>query len=224
MRNMSGVLSHIASIGRDVNGLAGREPGPKAAPEMLVHVETCSATGLDGRARPDARRAGEHDPAIVRQGSGIELRQRHGQRAGDHPAREFVGFAHVDDQDRAVVETLADVARFEIDIGFLRQVPPRNIGVTFASSYRHQRRRSRTRQGHGGTFMTGDWQSIDTVPKDTEVLVHTKPWGAIIASYSSEFGEWLSRMQVPVSIRDENELPTHWLPLPGPPDESRPAG
>lgn len=65
--------------------------------------------------------------------------------------------------------------------------------------------------------MTGDWQSIDTVPKDTEVLVHTKPWGAIIASYSSEFGEWLSRMQVPVSIRDENELPTHWCPLPEPP-------
>ncbi len=61
------------------------------------------------------------------------------------------------------------------------------------------------------------WQPIGSAPKDTEILVHTPPWGAIIASYSEEFGAWLSRMQVPVSIKEENELPTHWQPLPEPP-------
>lgn len=62
------------------------------------------------------------------------------------------------------------------------------------------------------------WRPIDSAPKDTEVLVYTRPWGAIVASYSEEFGNWLSRMQVPVSIREENEMPTHWQPLPPPPD------
>lgn len=61
------------------------------------------------------------------------------------------------------------------------------------------------------------WRPIETAPKDVEILVYTKPWGAIIASLSEEYGEWLSRMQVPVSIRDEEEMPTHWQPLPAPP-------
>lgn len=62
------------------------------------------------------------------------------------------------------------------------------------------------------------WQPIDTVPHDAPILVYTKPWGAIIATYSAEHGEWLSRMQVPVSIKHDEELPTHWRPLPEPPD------
>ncbi|MBV9078901.1 MAG: hypothetical protein JO048_15675 [Methylobacteriaceae bacterium] len=70
--------------------------------------------------------------------------------------------------------------------------------------------------------MDGDnsasWRPIGEAPHDREILVYTTHWGPIIASYSSEFGEWLSRMQVPVSIKDESELPTHWLPLPAPPD------
>lgn len=65
---------------------------------------------------------------------------------------------------------------------------------------------------------TSSWRTIESAPKDTEMLVFTKPWGVIIASYSAEFGNWLSRMQVPVSIREESELPTHWQPLPSPPD------
>lgn len=67
---------------------------------------------------------------------------------------------------------------------------------------------------------TARWRSIDSAPSDTEILVYTKPWGPIIASFSAEFGEWLSRMQVPVSIRDREELPTHWQALPGPPPDA----
>jgi len=66
--------------------------------------------------------------------------------------------------------------------------------------------------------LAAGWQPIESVPKDREVLVYTRPWGPIIAVLSQEFGEWLSRMQVPVSIRDENELPTHWQELPSAPD------
>jgi hypothetical protein len=62
------------------------------------------------------------------------------------------------------------------------------------------------------------WQPIENVPKDREVLVYTRPWGPIIAVLSEEFGEWMSRMQVPVSIREETELPTHWQELPVAPD------
>ena len=67
---------------------------------------------------------------------------------------------------------------------------------------------------------TSAWKPIDSAPKDTEILVYTRPWGTIVASFSEEFGEWLSRMQVPVSIRDEKEMPTHWRPLPEPPDDA----
>ena len=62
------------------------------------------------------------------------------------------------------------------------------------------------------------WQAIETAPKDTEIMVYTRPWGPIVATYNEEFGEWLSRMQVPVSIREEEEMPTHWQPLPEPPE------
>lgn len=68
--------------------------------------------------------------------------------------------------------------------------------------------------------LPASWQSIDSAPKDEEILVYTKPWGPIIALNSSEFGEWLSRMQVPVAIKGDEELPTHWQPLPAPPDEA----
>jgi hypothetical protein len=63
-----------------------------------------------------------------------------------------------------------------------------------------------------------DWQPIDTAPSETEILVYTRQWGAIIARHSEEHGEWLSRMQVPVSLTDESDTPTHWQALPEPPD------
>lgn len=62
------------------------------------------------------------------------------------------------------------------------------------------------------------WRPIDSAPQDQEVLVFTKPWGAIIALHSSEIGTWLSRMQVPVAMIGDDELPTHWQPLPAPPN------
>ena len=62
------------------------------------------------------------------------------------------------------------------------------------------------------------WQPIDTAPNDEPILIYTPTWGALIAVRSGEFGEWLSRMQVPVSISDETEAPTHWQPLPAPPE------
>jgi hypothetical protein len=58
------------------------------------------------------------------------------------------------------------------------------------------------------------WQSIDTVPRDESILIFTPRWGPIIAEFSSEFGEWLSRMQCPVALKEEDEQPTHWMPLP----------
>lgn len=64
------------------------------------------------------------------------------------------------------------------------------------------------------------WQPIDTAPSDEPILIYTQAWGPIIAVHSAEFGEWLSRMQVPVSIRDESEAPTHWHPLPEPPADA----
>ncbi len=73
------------------------------------------------------------------------------------------------------------------------------------------------------TVPPASWQPIDTVPKDQEVLVYTRPWGPIIAVLSEEFGQWLSRMQVPVSIKEDEELPTHWQQLPAAPDGVEPA-
>lgn len=67
------------------------------------------------------------------------------------------------------------------------------------------------------------WQPIESAPKDREILVYTRPWGPIVAVLSEEFGEWLSRMQVPVSIKEDEELPTHWQPLPEPPEGVEPA-
>lgn len=66
------------------------------------------------------------------------------------------------------------------------------------------------------------WQTIDTAPPDIEILVYTRQWGAIIARRSEEHDEWLSRMQVPVSLSDEADLPTHWQALPEPPEGAEP--
>lgn len=58
------------------------------------------------------------------------------------------------------------------------------------------------------------WNPIGTAPRDQTVLIFSRRWGPIMASFSSEFGEWLPRMQCPVSLRGEDQDLTHWMPLP----------
>lgn len=64
------------------------------------------------------------------------------------------------------------------------------------------------------------WQTIETAPSDKEILIYSPPWGVIVASLSGEFGQWMSRMQMPVSLAGPEDAPTHWRPLPPPPGSS----
>jgi hypothetical protein len=62
------------------------------------------------------------------------------------------------------------------------------------------------------------WQSIASAPQDETILVYSLRWGAIVASYASERGEWVPRMQFPSSLGDgDAALITHWMPMPGVP-------
>jgi hypothetical protein len=66
-------------------------------------------------------------------------------------------------------------------------------------------------------MMNPQWRSIETAPKDENILVFSMRWGALIAEYSSEFGQWFPRMQCPVSLKGEEDGVTHWMPLPSAP-------
>jgi len=64
----------------------------------------------------------------------------------------------------------------------------------------------------------GEWQPIETAPRDALVLIACSGWGAdklLIASRRdySESG-WVNQNAVPVPVSWE---PTHWQPLPRPP-------
>ncbi len=65
-----------------------------------------------------------------------------------------------------------------------------------------------------------DWQPIETAPPDEGILVFSRKWGAIIAEFSSEFDQWLPRMQCPASLTGEEQDLTHWMPLPQSPEEA----
>jgi hypothetical protein len=74
--------------------------------------------------------------------------------------------------------------------------------------------------------MTNDpvlqWQPISTAPHDEQILVFSARWGAIMATFRSDFNAWFSRMQCPASLNDADiESITHWMPLP-PPQEISP--
>lgn len=74
--------------------------------------------------------------------------------------------------------------------------------------------------------MTNDpvtqWRLIATAPRDENILVFSRRWGTMIATFRSEFNAWFSRMQYPVSLNDEDsELISHWMPLPPAPDLSQ---
>lgn len=64
----------------------------------------------------------------------------------------------------------------------------------------------------------GSWRPLDTAPHDETILVFSKRWGPIIVEFSSEFREWLSRMQAPASLNGQEDDLTHWMPLPATPD------
>jgi hypothetical protein len=74
------------------------------------------------------------------------------------------------------------------------------------------------------------WQPIETAPKDVKILICGGTWGCeysplefsgwpfkevALAIYNPEYSEWAD---------DEyNYQPTHWMPLPEPPQETPPA-
>jgi hypothetical protein len=64
------------------------------------------------------------------------------------------------------------------------------------------------------------WRSISSAPHDQNILVYSLRWGTIVASFSSELGVWLPRMQWPAALNHEDAgLITHWMPMPGVPHE-----
>ena len=71
-----------------------------------------------------------------------------------------------------------------------------------------------------------NWQPIETAPKDgTEVLVFWPYWSRkpFIAFYSGDVGGWDGeRCLSPTHCEAYAErAPTHWMPLPEPPEESQ---
>ena len=67
------------------------------------------------------------------------------------------------------------------------------------------------------------WQSIDTAPADRDILIYVAAW-PVIAPLNSEFGEWTSRMQCPVSLAEGGGSPDPLLDcsLPEPPTAPAP--
>jgi hypothetical protein len=64
------------------------------------------------------------------------------------------------------------------------------------------------------------WRLIASAPRDQNILVYSLRWGVIVASFSSEFGVWHPRMQCPAVLNQEDSgLITHWMPMPGVPQE-----
>jgi hypothetical protein len=66
-----------------------------------------------------------------------------------------------------------------------------------------------------------DWRPIATAPADEDIMVFSARWGALIAEYSSEYGQWFPRMQCPVALHGEADGVSHWMPLPAAPETHR---
>lgn len=66
--------------------------------------------------------------------------------------------------------------------------------------------------------MTGEWQPIETAPRDgTRVLLYVPPYGAMCGHNSFNlFGSMDHRWHCH-SCLDRGAKPTHWMPLPPPP-------
>ena len=73
--------------------------------------------------------------------------------------------------------------------------------------------------------LVAQWQPIATAPHDETILVFSSRWGAMLATFRSDFNAWFSKMQCPASLNDaESDLITHWMPLPSAPDLAQPLG
>ena len=79
-----------------------------------------------------------------------------------------------------------------------------------------------------------DWQPIETAPRDgTPVLCYLHypdgtPWGHLVMTYdphvrvgNSPPGSWSDGASTLYNLddRDNLEIPTHWMPLPAPPEQ-----
>ena len=69
------------------------------------------------------------------------------------------------------------------------------------------------------------WQPIETAPEYKAVLIYVPPFDPMQGVRSGRYGTWMVGAQsfvgrdLPVGYR-----PTHWMPLPAPPDAARRAG
>ena len=63
------------------------------------------------------------------------------------------------------------------------------------------------------------WQSIKTAPKDgREILVYHKVAGFMSISYWEDGVGWVKASEDGFDAFNEEEQPTHWMPVPEPPD------
>ena len=69
-----------------------------------------------------------------------------------------------------------------------------------------------------------EWQSIETAPKDAEVLVHSPRFGVRRGRWNTdEYAKkprpyWTSDAERIWGVREvRDDQPTHWMPLPPPP-------
>ena len=69
------------------------------------------------------------------------------------------------------------------------------------------------------TPSTSQWQTIESAPHNENILVFSRRWGWMIASFRPEFNAWFSRMQCPAALNDDDaDLITHWMLLPARPE------
>lgn len=67
-----------------------------------------------------------------------------------------------------------------------------------------------------------EWQPIETAPKDTFVRLRfadgRETWGDFDTSLRYPVGMWTLE-NVSVGLGDNDAKPTHWMPLPDPPEQ-----
>lgn len=140
------------------------------------------------------------------------------------------------DERGALLGRALRVIKGLIEVGAQRGVKPTDITLTIVADLeKHQ-----GSAAHSQAPQAREWQPIDTAPKDgTEVLAWREDCGQFIALYTSPdsfpFTEaeidlmeesWLFQKdwftQWPASQRLEGtEVPTHWMPLPTPPETTK---